>query len=83
MNLPFNLMTLQLDFQNQDLLSLEDAIAYEFFMESVGQIMNSAHEKNADITEALVKLATASYMVANIFCEARSINSQQDNDSNT
>jgi hypothetical protein len=73
-------MTLQLDF---DLLSLEDAIAYEFFMESVGQIMNSAHEKNADITEALVKLATASYMVASIFCEARSINSQQDNDSNT
>lgn len=76
-------MTLQLDFQNQDLLSLEDAIAYEFFMESVGQIMNSAHEKNADITEALVKLATASYMVANIFCEARSINSLQDNDSNS
>jgi hypothetical protein len=73
-------MTLQLDFQNQDLLSLEDAIAYEFFMESVGQIMNSAHEKNADITEALVKLATASYMVASIFCEARSLYSQQIND---
>ena len=76
-------MTLQLDFKNQDLLSLKDAIAYEFFMESVGQIMNSVHEKDMDITKALVKLATASYMVANIFCEARSINSQQDNDSNT
>ena len=83
MNLPSNPMTLQLDFKNQDLLSLKDAIAYEFFMESVGQIMNSVHEKDMDITKALVKLATASYMVANIFCEARSINSQQDNDSNT
>jgi hypothetical protein len=27
-------MTLQLDLQGQDLLSLEDAIAYEFFMDS-------------------------------------------------
>ncbi len=75
-------MPLQLDLQSQGLLSLEDAIAYEFFMESVGQIMNSAHEKNADITEALVKLAKASYMVAHIFCEARLANSQQINDTN-
>ncbi len=83
MNLRSNPMTLQLDFKNQDLLSLEDAIAYEFFMESVGQTMNSAHENEMDIMEALVKLAKASYMVASIFCEARSLYSQQDNDSNT
>ena len=76
-------MPVQLDFQNQDLLSLEDAIAYEFFMESVGQTMNSAHEENMEIVEALVKLAKASYMIAHIFCEARSLYSQQDNDSNT
>jgi hypothetical protein len=76
-------MPLQVDFQNSDLLSLEDAIAYEFFMESVGQTMNSAHEKDMDIIEALVKLAKASYMVAHIFCDARLIYSQQDNDSNT
>jgi len=76
-------MPLQLDLKEQNLLSLEDAIAYEFFMESAAETMNSAHENDMDILEALVKLATASYMVANIFCEARSINSQQDNDSNT
>lgn len=76
-------MSLQVDFQNSDLLSLEDAIAYEFYMDSVGQTMNSAHEEKMDIVEALVKLAKASYMIAHIFCEARSINSQQDNDSNT
>ena len=64
-------MPLQLDVKEQDLLSLEDAIAYEFFMESVGETMNSAHEKDMDILEALVKLAKASYMIANVFCAAR------------
>ena len=76
-------MPLQLDLQSQEFLSLEDVIAYEFFMESVGQTMNSAHENEMDIMEALVKLAKASYMIASIFCEARSLYSQQDNDSNT
>ncbi len=73
-------MPLQLDLQSQEFLSLEDVIAYEFFMESVGQTMNSAHEKDMELVEALVKLAKASYMVAGIFCEARLIYSQQDND---
>jgi hypothetical protein len=75
-------MPVQIDFQNSNLLSLEDAIAYEFYMESVGQTMNSAHEKDMDLVEALAKLAKASYMVAGIFSEARLIYSQQDNDSN-
>jgi hypothetical protein len=82
-NLPSDLMLLQLDLQSQEFLSLEDVIAYEFFMESVGKTMNSAHEENMEIVEALVKLAKASYMVAGIFCEARLIYSQQDNDSDT
>ena len=76
-------MLLQLDLQSQEFLSLEDVIAYEFFMESVGKTMNGAHEENMEIVEALVKLAKASYMVAGIFCEARLIYSQQDNDSDT
>ena len=73
-------MTLQLDLQKQDLLSLEDAIAYEFFMDSAYKIMHSANEKDFDIVEQVGKLATASYLVAHIFCEARLINSQQTND---
>jgi len=64
-------MPLQLDLKEQDFLSLEDAIAYKFFMDSVGETMNSAHEEDMDIMEALVKLAKASYMIANIFCTAR------------
>lgn len=73
-------MTLQLDLKEQDLLSLEDAIAYEFFMDSAYKIMHSANEKDFDIVEQVGKLATASYLVAHIFCEARLINSQQTND---
>ncbi len=73
-------MPLQLDLQGQDLLSLEDAIAYEFFMESAYNIMHSANEEDLDIAEQVAKLATASYLIAHIFCEARLINSQQTND---
>ena len=73
-------MPLQLELKEQDFLSLEDAIAYEFFMDSVGETMNSAHEEDMDLVEALVKLAKASYMVAGIFCEARLIYSLQNND---
>jgi hypothetical protein len=64
-------MPLQLELKEQDFLSLEDAIAYEFFMDSVGETMNNAHEEDMDLIEALVKLAKASYMIANIFCTAR------------
>ena len=73
-------MTPQLGLKEQDLLSLEDAIAYEFFMDSAYKIMHSANEKDFDIVEQVGKLATASYLVAHIFCEARLINSQQTND---
>jgi hypothetical protein len=75
-------MPLQLDLQEQDLLSLEDVIAYEFFMDSAYKIMHSANEKDFDIVEQVAKLATASYLIAHIFCEARLANSQQTNDTN-
>lgn len=73
-------MPLQLDLKGQDLLTLKDAIAYEFFMENAPHIMDGAHKENVDITEAIGKLATASYLIANIFCDARSINAEQLND---
>lgn len=75
-------MSLQLDLKTEHLLSLEDAIAYEFFMESTPKIMEDAYENEQDMTEALAKLATASYMIANIFSAARSINTEQSNDTN-
>jgi hypothetical protein len=73
-------MPLQLNLKEQDLLSLEDVIAYEFFMDSAYNIMHSANKEDLDIVEHVAKLATASYLIANIFCEARLANSQQTND---
>lgn len=76
-------MPLQLDLKNQDLLSLEDAIAYEFFMENVSVAMEGAEKEEMNIGEAIAKVAKASYMIANIFCLAREQNLQQNNDANT
>lgn len=73
-------MTLQIDLEGKDFLSLEDAIAYEFFMGSASNIMHSANDKDLDIVEQVVKLATASFLIAHIFCEARLANSLQTND---
>lgn len=73
-------MPLQLDLKEQDLLSLEDAIAYEFFMENVSVAMENAKEEGIDIAEAIGKIAKASYMIANIFCIARYHNIEQTHD---
>lgn len=73
-------MPLQLDLQGQDLLSLEDAIAYEFFMENISYAMENAKEEDIDISEAIGKIAKASYMLANIFCLVRQQYIEQTND---
>lgn len=65
-------MSLQLELKENNWLSLEDAMAYEFFMKNVVDIMNGADEKEIDITMAISKLAKASYMIAEIFCIERS-----------
>jgi hypothetical protein len=73
-------MTLQLDLEGKDLLSLEDAIAYEFFMDNVNVTIENAKEEGIDIGEAIAKVAKASYMIANIFCIARYHNIEQTHD---
>jgi len=73
-------MTLQLDLEGKDLISLEDAIAYEFFMDNVSVAMENAKEEGIDIGETIAKVAKASYMIANIFCIARYHNIEQTHD---
>jgi hypothetical protein len=73
-------MPLRLDLQGQDLLSLEDTIAYEFFMENISYAMENAQEEGIAITEAIKKIAKASYMLANIFCLVRQQYIEQTND---
>ena len=73
-------MTLQIDLEGKDLISLEDAIAYEFFMDNVSVAMENAKEEGIDIGETIAKVAKASYMIANIFCIARYHNIEQTHD---
>lgn len=66
-------MPLQLDLKHQELLSLEDAIAYEFFMENVKDIIESCNEEDEDFTKGVAMLAKSSYVLAQIFCAAREL----------
>jgi len=66
-------MPLQLDLKHQELLSLEDAIAYEFFMENVKDILQSCKDKDEDFTKGVAMLAKSSYVLAQIFCAAREL----------
>ena len=53
-------------------LSLKDAIAYDFFVTNVKDIIDAANEeKEKTISEHVTKLAIASYTLAEIFCETR------------
>lgn len=73
-------MPLQLDLKGEELLSFEDAIAYEFFMENVSVAMDTAEKEGIDIGLAIAKVAKASYMIADIFCLAREHHTEQTND---
>jgi len=66
-------MPLQLDLKQQELLSLKDAIAYEFFMENVKDILQSCKDKDEDFTKGVAMLAKSSYVLAQIFCAAREL----------
>ena len=61
---------------DDDIMSLRDAIAYEFYMDNLSGYMEDWKNKNnpeerEDIGVALAKLATAAFTVAEVFCIAR------------
>jgi hypothetical protein len=51
--------------------SLEDAIAYEFFMDNVGSCLENEEQTGGEVAEAIVAMAKASYLIAEIFSSAR------------
>jgi hypothetical protein len=59
--------------------SLEDAIAYEFFMEHVSILFQSELE-NEELGDAVVQLAKASYTIAAIFSHTREQHIEKTND---
>lgn len=52
-------------------LSLRDAIAYEFYMDHLGSVLDGASEEGVSFEETIVKFAKASFIIADIFCETR------------
>ena len=59
-------------------LSLRDAIAYEFYMNHLGSVLDGAKEKGASFEEAIVVFAKTCFVLADVFCEARDQSTFQD-----
>ncbi len=51
--------------------SLEDAIAYEFFMDNINSCLENEEQTGEEAAEAIVAMAKASYLIAEIFSSAR------------
>ena len=68
-------------------ISLRDAMAYEFYLENIGGILNAAKTNGTSFEETVVKLAKSSFVIADIFLEASSqptlFNQTEDNDLST
>lgn len=62
-------------------MGLRDAIAYEFYMDNVKEIIQGANDEDQNISEAVKKLAIASYTIADTFLAARDSVIQNKNES--
>lgn len=65
----------------QDTMGFRDAIAYEFYMDHVKDMMEVADKEGQDVFEAVKKLARGSYTVADIFLAVREQSIQNENES--
>ena len=65
-------MTIQITGIDSD-FSLEDAIAYEFFMDNVSSCLSNEEQTSDEAAEAIVVMAKASYLIAEIFSSAREV----------
>ena len=52
-------------------VSLRDAIAYEFFLDNIGSVLDVANKKSTSFEEVIVVFAKTSFVIVDIFCEAR------------
>lgn len=65
-------------------ISLRDTMAYEFYLENIAGMLDAAKANGTTFEEAVVKLAKSSFVIADIFLEARNqptlFNQTEDND---
>ena len=57
-------------------MCLEDAIAYEFFMENVSNFFYK-EQSGEEFVQTIATLARSSYLIAEIFSEARQLHIQK------
>jgi len=74
-------MSIQITGIDED-FSLEDAIAYEFFMEHVSILFGNGNLDKDELADSIAKLATASYMIGAMFSQAREQHIEKANDEN-
>ena len=67
-------MAIQIDFNDSSLLSLQDAIAYEFFMDNVQVCIGENTDSTDETAFKIAELAQLSYSIANLFILARTKN---------
>ena len=65
----------------QDTMGLRDAIAYEFYMDNVKDMIHGAGSDGKNISEAIAKLAASSYIIADAFIAVRNQSIQNENES--
>jgi len=67
----------------EDTMGLRDAIAYEFYMDNVKDIMEVADQQEQDVLEAVQKLARGSYAIAETFLAVREQSIQNKDESSS
>ena len=61
-------------------LSLLDAIAYEFFMENINTFFQDKEQSGEEFAQTVATLARSSYLIAEIFIEARKLQLESNNE---
>ena len=61
-------------------LSLLDAMAYEFFMENINTFFQDKEQSGEEFAQTVATLARSSYLIAEIFTEARKLQLESRNE---
>ena len=69
-------MTIQIDCLDPEPMCLEDAMAYEFFIEHVSNFFYK-EQSGEEFVQTIAALARSSYLIAEIFSEARQLHIQK------
>ena len=72
-------MTIQIDCLDPEPMCLEDAIAYEFFMENVSNFFYK-EQSGEEFAQSVATLARSAYLIAEIFADARKLQFESNNE---